>query len=276
MTVNDEMKKLHNCHLIIANEIKRICNKHNIPYYIIAGTLLGAVRHNGFIPWDDDMDIGMLREDYEKFISVAKDELGEEFFLQSFETDENYALPFIKIMLNDTVLVERNTSGNSSKKGIYVDIFPFDNVPDSEAKRKIQNIKTYYLKRLFLAKQNYLIAKKGETAKAIVYKFLKFCSLFTTKKAIHSSLLKEMKRYNKTQTKKIVLFGGSYGYSKESVEREWFLKTVELPFEDTSFTAPYEYIKYLEYFYGDYKKLPPEDKRYNRHNVVELDFGKYN
>ena len=178
-------------------------------------------------------------------------------------------------MLKGTTFVERTTTGNSAEKGIYVDVFPFDNVPDDEGLQRKQNIKTYYLKRLLLAKQNYLIAEKGQTLKKIVYSFLKFLSYFTTKEKICCSLEKEMKRYNNRQTEKIVLFGGSYGYKNESVERKWFEESVSLKFENTEFSAPKYYTEYLEYFYGDYMKLPPEDKRYNRHGIVNLDFGKY-
>ena len=275
MSVKEEMQKLHSCHLILAEEIKRICDKHNIRYFIVAGTLLGAIRHGGFIPWDDDMDIAMLRPDYERFIEVAKTELSEKFFLQSFETDESYAMPFAKLMLNGTVLMERNTSKNTTHKGIYVDIFPFDNVPDDAALQKKHNRKLYFQRRILLAKQNYLIAEKGQLVKRFVYFVLKVLSFFSTKKALQNALLKEMNRYNNITTKRICLFGGAYGYFKESVEREWFSEAAEIKFEDTVLSAPKGYEEYLKYFYGDYMKLPPEDKRYNRHNVLKLEFGPY-
>ncbi len=275
MSVKEQMQRLHSCHLILAGEIKRICEKHGIRYFIVAGTLLGAIRHGGFIPWDDDMDIAMLRSDYERFIEVAKTELSDKFFLQSFETDESFGLPFAKLMLEGTIFTERSTSKNTAHKGIYVDIFPFDNVPDDPKKQSKQNKKLYFLKRLLLAKQNYLIAEKGQFIKALVYFSLKALGIFTSKKGLQNALLKEMKRYNGESTKRICLFGGAYGYFKESVEREWFTDVTELSFEDTSFSAPKKYIKYLEYFYGDYMALPPEDKRYNRHNVLKLEFGPY-
>ena len=131
------------------------------------------------------------------------------------------------------------------------------------------------MKRLLLAKQNYVVADEDQIFKKVSYFILKILSIFCSKKCIINALEKEMKRYNTVKTSKIVLFGGAYGYFKESVEREWFEASAELPFENTTFSAPKEYIKYLEYFYGDYMKLPPEDKRYNRHNIMELDFGLY-
>lgn len=270
----DYLPKLHNCQMIIAKEIKRICDENNIKYFIIAGTLLGAIRHGGFIPWDDDMDIGMLREDYEKFIEIAKTDLNEEFFLQTTETDDNYGIPFAKILLNGTRLVEAN-AGSSAKKGIFIDIFPFDCVPESDSEKESHNKKTYFYKRLLLAKLNYKVYKKNDYVKRIVYFVLKVMSAFFSRDSIVKKLEKEITRYNGRQTEYIVNIGGAYGYTKETIRAEWVRDTVEIPFEDMTIAAPIDYIKYLESFYGDYMTPPPEDKRYNRHGVVELDFGKY-
>ncbi len=270
----DYLPKLHNCQLIIAREIKRLCDKHNIKYFIIAGTLLGAVRHGGFIPWDDDMDIGMLREDYEKFLKVAKTELGGDFFLQTPETDKNYGLPFAKILLNGTVLVEA-TAGSDAKKGIFVDVFPFDSVPESDEGKENHNKKTYLYKRLLLAKLNYNVCAKNDYVKRAVYFALKVMSAFYSHDKLVKKLESEITRYNNSKTEDIVNIGGAYGYKKETIKADWVRDTVEIPFEDMTISAPVDYIKYLETFYGDYMTPPPEDKRYNRHSVTELDFGKY-
>ena len=104
-----------------------ICRKENISYSLHGGTLLGAVRENGFIPWDDDMDIGMLRADYEKFLNVAKEKLNKKYFLQTWDTDEKFALPFAKIRLNGTKYIEHNSKNVDIHNGIYIDIFPYDN-----------------------------------------------------------------------------------------------------------------------------------------------------
>lgn len=270
----DYLPKLHNCQFIIAREIKRLCDKHNIKYFIIAGTLLGAIRHGGFIPWDDDMDVGMLREDYEKFLKVAKTELGADFFLQTPETDKNYGLPFAKILLNGTLLVEA-TAGSNAKKGIFVDVFPFDVAPENEADRENHNKKTYFYKRLLLAKLNYNVCAKNDYVKRAVYFVLKIMSAFYSHDKLVNKLESEITRYNNSKTEDIVNIGGAYGYKKETIKADWVRDTVEIPFEDMTISAPVDYIKYLETFYGDYMTPPPEDKRYNRHSITELDFGKY-
>ena len=153
--MSDLMKKVHKVQLEMALEVKRICQNNNIKYFIIAGTLLGSVRHGGFIPWDDDLDIGMLREDYDRFIKIAQKEIGEEYFLQTWDTDSGFALPIAKIRKNGTKFIEQNSSKSELHNGIYIDIFPFDNVPDSDFKKKLQNIVTYILKRFILIKQGY-------------------------------------------------------------------------------------------------------------------------
>ena len=272
---NPATQKLHNCQLLLAAELKRICEKNNIKYYMIAGTLLGAVRHKGFIPWDDDMDFAIMRKDYPKFLKSCKNELGENFKLQEMFSDEYYALPVAKLMLRGTKFTERNAGKTKAKKGIFIDIFPYDNIPDDEKLRKKHNKNTYFLKRLFLAKQGYKIAEKGQLLKTVVYALLKFVAFFLPKKYLRNKLDKELRRFENQNTKKVAAIGGAYPYSKESVEREWFNETVDLPFENLKLSAPKGYTEYLTYFYGDYMTPPPEDKRENRHNMLELDFGDF-
>lgn len=272
----DYLPKLHSCELLILKEVKRLCEENGIQYFIIAGTLLGAVRHKGFIPWDDDMDVGMLREDYEKFIKLAKTDLCSQFFLQTPETDSAYGLNFAKIQLKDTSLVEA-TAANNAVKGISIDIFPFDTVPESDKEKAKHNRRTYFLRRLFLAKQNYKVYGKKEYVKRLVYFVLKVISLFYSREKLCKMLDFECERYNTVNKmpEKIVNIGGAYGYEKETIRREWVDSTVDLPFEDFTVAAPAGYIPYLEYFYGDYMTPPPEDKRYNRHSVINVDFGPY-
>lgn len=272
----DYLPNLHKCELIIAKEIKRLCEENGIKYFIIAGTLLGAVRHKGFIPWDDDMDIGMLREDYEKFLQIAEKNLGEEFFLQTTETDSAYGLNFAKILLKNTSLSEATASKNSVK-GIFIDIFPFDAVPESREETEKHKKRTYFLRRLLLARQNYNVCGKNEYLKHLVYFALKIISIFFSRVKLSGKLDSECRRYNESGRipQKIVNIGGAYGYDKETILREWVDSTVELPFEDITLAAPVGYKSYLEYFYGDYMTPTPEDKRYNRHSVINIDFGSY-
>lgn len=120
----------------ILKEVHRICTENNIKYFLHFGTLIGAVRHNGFIPWDDDIDVGMLRPDYERFLQIVKNKLGNDFIFQNSSNDRGFAYCFSKIMLKDTIWIEQSSVQTSKKyNGIYIDVFPFDKVPADENKR---------------------------------------------------------------------------------------------------------------------------------------------
>ena len=128
---NSKLRKVQLTELEILEKIDEICKKNNINYFLIGGTLLGDVRHKGFIPWDDDIDIGMLREDYEKFINVClkNGALGKDYYLHCNESDDDYFIPFIKVKKNNTTFAEKNIENINTHKGIFLDIFPYDNVP---------------------------------------------------------------------------------------------------------------------------------------------------
>lgn len=266
------LNDIHNIQLEMALEVKRICDKYNIKYSIIAGTLLGAVRHKGFIPWDDDLDIGMLREEYDRFIEVCKKELDDKYFLQTWDTDKDFPLPIAKLRKNGTRYVEKNSSKSNHHKGIYIDIFPFDNVPESTIKRKVQNIVTYILKRMLLIKKNYILWEDNEKLKRIIYKIVFIVSSLFPGYLIKDTLYRVMTMYNDRKTNKVVTFGGAYGYNKETINREWLENNKPIIFENVEFSAPCDYEGYLTYFYGDYMSPPPENKRYNRHNIIEVRF----
>ena len=107
MDNNETLQKMHRLHLVLADEVKRICEKHSIEYFMLAGTLLGAIRHKGFIPWDDDMDFGMTRNNFEKFLLVAEKELdAKKFYLQTDRKDRFYTFNFAKLRLNGTKVIE--------------------------------------------------------------------------------------------------------------------------------------------------------------------------
>jgi len=125
------LRKVQLTQLEIAREIKRVCEENDIAYFLSDGSFLGAVRHQGFIPWDDDMDMAMPRKDYEKFCRIAPEKLKKEYCLQSWYTDPNYGLPFAKVMKRGTVYLESKKTRRLQENGFYVDIFPVDNMPEA-------------------------------------------------------------------------------------------------------------------------------------------------
>ncbi|SDC04389.1 lipopolysaccharide cholinephosphotransferase [Paenibacillus sp. UNCCL117] len=267
------MEKVHKVQLEMALEVKRLCQEHNIKYFIIAGTLLGAVRHKGFIPWDDDLDIGMIREDYERFVHIAKKEMKKEYFLQTWDTDVHFALPIAKLRKKGTKFIEQNSSKSNLHSGIYIDIFPFDNVPINNYKKKNQNYKTYVLKRLIITKQGYEVWDKNEHFKKIIYMLMKILTKTISLDKLKRMLGEEMTKYNSHKSDYVVTFGGAYGYWKETINRIWVDCLTTIKFEGHELSCPGEYREYLTYFYGDYMTPPPEDKRGNRHKIIQIELG---
>ena len=148
--VTTKRKKVWLRELEIMQQFINICEKHNLRYILADGSLLGAVRHQGFIPWDDDMDVGMPRKDYEEFLKIAKDELEYPFLLDDFETNKEMASGFARIRNNETTAFRRDVSTYKfpNQAGIFIDIFPYDNIPDNKFKRKLHQKRVYILKRL--------------------------------------------------------------------------------------------------------------------------------
>ena len=177
----DKLRKVQLLELKIAKEVKRVCEKNNIKYFLMWGSLLGAVRHEGFIPWDDDMDFGMLRDDYEKFIEVCKKDLDPRFFLQTWDSDPDFPMHYAKIRLRGTSYMETFSEKSTMNNGIFIDIMPVDNVPDKTVFKKIQGLKYFICIRLLWIKIGMGESMKSESLlKRIKYNsFLLFSKIFS-------------------------------------------------------------------------------------------------
>ncbi|WP_416995952.1 LicD family protein [Alistipes putredinis] len=266
-----ELEKLHKCHLLLADELKRICDAGSIPYFMVAGTLLGAVRHQGFIPWDDDMDFGMLRDDFERFCHIAPLLLNTEVFcLQTSNTEENYPFNFVKMRLVGTFVEESYGKGILSEQGIYIDIFPFDDVPDDLADRR-RMYRNYYIIR------NILLLKCGFPAgarKAILKVFGKLASMMMSREFLKRKKTEILKAGTYVDSACLVAADGFYGLDKETIQRTWIEKIEVYRFEDREFPGPANYDDYLKHMYGDYMSFPSESER-NHHDRLHVDFGRY-
>lgn len=241
------VRKLQQRLLDILIDIDRICRKHNIQYWIDFGTLLGAVRHGGFIPWDDDIDISMPSEDYKKFLEIAPKELSEPFFLQTKETDPSYRLLLNKVRDKNTFFVTRHEDFTLDyNKGIYIDIFEV--VPYPNMTRKLQKkILFWYQKVCFFYSVKQRVTLKNHVA-SLVFPFIKIgLDLIWA--------IANIKPKNKLGYEKhFSVYGNSY--TKDMV---YPLK--DIVFEGKTFLGPADPDRYLTSIYGDYMKLPPKDKR---------------
>lgn len=267
-----QLARIHKIQLEIANEVKRICDENNINYFLIAGSLLGAVRHKGFVPWDDDMDIGMLRKDYAKFLEIASKDLNDKYYLETWDVSSGYGLPFGKIRKKGTKYIERKSKDVRCHPGIFIDIFPFDNVPNNKILRLTHEYRIKFYQYLILERCMYNISFDFCGIKGLVYSLLKKRAKGLGVKGLKERYEAVSRRYNKKQTECVVAVGGSYGYKKETIKLAWVSRIDELEFEGHLFKVPKGYKEYLTYFYGDFMKPPSIDKRYNRHGIIELKF----
>lgn len=272
--MNNNLNRLQQCELYIAKEIKKICDANHIPYTMMGGTLIGAVRHKGFIPWDDDIDFAMSRENYNKFLKTCMKSLSPEFEIQDWHKDKYFEFPHSKILLKNTTAVERAKQNSKCKNMIFVDVFPFDKIPNSHLQRFIHSVPCYYYKKLAWLKFNPDILNFFSGTKHAVFSFLYKCSEHFEKEEIIQRFEKYTNQFNNKNTKTYASICGAYGYFKEIIPVSFFESYIELPFEDTTFMAMAHYDDYLRQVFGDYMQLPPEEKR-RVHSMVKLDFGDF-
>lgn len=266
------LRRVQLTQLEIAREIKRVCEENDIRFFLLGGTYLGAVRHQGFIPWDDDMDLGMLRGEYEKFCRIAPEKLGPDYCLQTWYTEPNYGLPFGKVMKRGTVYLESKKSRRLQENGIYVDIFPFDSVPqDLQQRQKLAKhlLRLYRLRLMKCGYKPWMEEDKVLWHKRLGYLFYQFQALFCGKQALARDYdaLAEAQPDTDTVSEQSGMAQPLY------VRREWCEDLVNYTFEGEQFPAPRAYDEFLTIYYGDYMQLPPEDQRENRHQIVQVDFG---
>ena len=270
------LRKVQMTQLEIGLEVKRVCELLHINYFLDAGTLLGAVRHQGFIPWDDDMDIAMLREDFDRFLAEAPAVLGEKFYLQTMYNDPNYGCAFAKVRKKNTKLVEAVAENSGAQDGIFIDLFPYDVLPDGEAERKDQGRRHRRLRRMLFAKCGYRIGNTFEGSlpvkllKRFSYALLTVAMKFYDRDRLVRTYDEVCREYNGTESEYLYAQSGCRVYGGWAVPKACFINWTMLPFEGTLFQCPGDSDLYLRTIYHDYMKLPPESERENRHQILEV------
>ncbi len=239
---------------------------YHLSYFAIGGTLLGAVRHQGFIPWDDDMDIAMLRPDYDRFLEIADTVFeNDHYFLQTPWSDENYALSYSKILDRNTFIEERNNV-NDARKGVFLDIFPLDKIPSSNTAQRRQIMTMRRLDSRIYLKLRYNIIDNP------IRKFHNKLSpeQLSAARAFKHDRETGMTMYN--DNPRLVNYknlASQYAYEKELFSADQVENTMLLPFEDTQIVVPADYDAILTQMYGNYMALPPENQRSEKH-IIKL------
>lgn len=260
---NEELREVQLCELDILKKYVEICEKYKLVYFLDSGTALGAARHQGFIPWDDDIDVGMPRKDYEKFLEIAQFELGEDYFLQNVHTDPGCPFVFSKIRKNKTAFVEWNKSNLNMNHGIFIDIFPYDVLPRRNSHEFMLDcnkiVSRFYLlyitKRARPDKMSFKWAV-GDVAKRLISKFGKL----KNKKKLVQEMEIFFTQYNDQLEEDCSLycpfFFGNYEFNYDML-----FPTSKLMFEGLEVCVPNKWDEYLTMIYGDYMQLPPPEKR---------------
>lgn len=250
-------------------EVQRVCTELDIQYFIMGGTALGAVRHGGFIPWDDDFDIGMTRENYEKFICHAHDSLKPGYFLQIYQTEEHSPFYFAKVRKDHTEFIERYCKNLSIHQGIYIDIFPYDAVPDDPKERKIYYKKGRQLLNWYIAKEVTGISTDPGRWKRLALESVRgimhILMIPVPKQKLYQIVDEYLRQHNHKKTKML----GYAGLAKIQVPREDVEHPEQILFENVTVNCPRHIERYLESNYGKYWELPPQDQR-NGHDVYKM------
>ena len=267
--------ELHTVLLFAMKDIDRICREHGLKYYLHAGTLLGALNHKGFIPWDDDVDISMLRQDYEKFLYIIQKQYSDSYFVHNYITDETYKNNRTVLRVLGTKVFHYHDDEENMHNEIGLDIVPLDVAPNSRLKRKIQQVQIWFWDAVVQIKQGEIIPKSIPT---------KLISCFSKINRIKLGKIIDnlCMRYNKKNSKYIGLlsytaknpYTKKSGYENELMLREWFENPKYVQFEDMEFMTISEPEKDMIHRYGSNWFAPyPKEKRITKHDVKSYEIS---
>ena len=262
------MNALQEKQLNILKYFIKVCEKHNLQYFLVGGSTLGAIRHKGFIPWDDDIDVGMPRKDYDKFVELQSEFEGTPYFIQTFKTDPCYIYNYGKLRDSSTTFIENTFKQHRINHGVWIDIFPIDGFskvvkPREKFAKKVAHIWW----QVYLS---YLPALRRKVHARTFFKDILLnivAGLFYIFDIAHYRN-KHVERYvRKIPLEESVMAGNYFGFNmkREAMDTNLFKEFVKVPFEDTEAYVLKDYDTYLRNLYGDYMKFPPKEKQVGHH-----------
>ncbi len=268
------LNHLHELELMILKDFIKICEENDLTYYMYAGSLLGAIRHNGFIPWDDDLDVIMFRDDFERFKKIFIASNNDKYELLCNETNEDYFHLLSKLMLKDTKFEEPWVSQVDFHIGINMDIFVLDDLAEEGFKRNYQLKKSFWYNKLMIMSKIKLDNLPIIT-RVITHAGYYFLNLFRIRPStLNRRCLNFLKKYKNPNATHVFDISATAEEYPQIFRKDDFKSVTKVKFEDIEVNAPVNYDYILKSLYGDYMQLPPEEDRYN-HITEILDFGPY-
>ena len=253
---SEMLRGLQMVELELLCELDRICRKRGIPYCIVAGTMLGAVRHGGFIPWDDDADVAMLRSDYVRFREACATELDpEEFYFQDHEVTQGYRWGYGKLRRRGTLFLREHQEHMPYEQGVFIDVFPLDSVPDSRMGRSLTNLKCFCVRKVLWSPVGAVACRS-----AVARRWFGLLSRIpeTRAKRLLNNLVSKASS-TRSRWVRILMFptpNREYGYL-----REWYETQAPATFEGVELQGVSNPDEYLRFKFGDYMKMPPDNQR---------------
>lgn len=262
-----ELQHLQKVILGIVKYIDGLCKEYGIDYYLLGGSAIGAIRHRGFIPWDDDLDIVMDAKNYDKFVKVCRENIdNEKYYFQ--EGYKDWPMPFSKVKLRGTRLKEPGGFVNDrGEEGIYVDVFKLENAPAS----KVGQMWQYFCAKYLLCN---CLLKRGWDKTSLIKRLMMILSVPLNINIIRNFFRYQVERYNPQDTDYRLFFAGRYRFNTSFYRKSVFGKPTLVPFEDTYLPVPENYDEWLRQIFGDYMTPPPVEKQVGLH-LIDVDFGKY-
>ena len=264
---------LHQVDLEIVKDVVRICDKHGFSYYMLGGTMLGAIRHKGFIPWDDDVDLGMPRKDYEAFLQIAPEELASNLRIVNYRTDPNYQYYITRVLDLNTKVEEERIGNDNRYTNASIDIFPVDGSPNNGLLRKIYFFRVLFHRALMSLCYKDSIdrqRRRGRMEKIFLWIMERIpVEKMTTPYKQKVKIDKLLRKNDVEKSKFIGNIMGAYR-TREIVPVEFYGKGKKYPFESIELNGMDMADEYLKWTYGDYMKLPPEDKRKTHFKIIEI------